>query len=1604
MQHRIVVLLASLIFCAGANAQTTHIVDAGGGGDFLTIGEAVTAAATDDRIEVWAGTYAEAVDFGGKDLELVGDGSGLTIIDSVGDGVIADGSGASTVSGFTIAADGIGLISISDTLVINDVVFDGTGRPTTAYAFDVSLAADWQMTSAEVMGYFADATPIGVVYEVEDFSWTSCDFHDNSTVAGVGLQIVGSSSVGSVTNSTFAANLDGDALIGITDASVTFEDCDFVGNTSTCLAVDGDGGLIALRCDFSYNEGVYGAAVDITDNSAATVDGCTFEENQASGLGGAIHVDQSQVVIEWSHFISNVSQQYGGAIAAEDSTMWIRHNRIIANGSASLLQGGGVYLNGGSFNADNNVIVGNQAGANGGGMYLYDTDGTVSHCTLAGNGALVGGGITSTGGTVELVDNIVAHGTQGYGIEGDGNVTVRYCDVYDHPAGDYDVGIGDQTGIYGNISEDPLFVDYTDDGDFLNDDVHLQTLSPCVDAGDVDPDNDGDDCTIDADDQEEDGSCPDMGAYGGSEPLFADQDRDNVSVEDGDCDDTNPDTYLGAPEICDRQDNDCDGVVPSDELDTDGDGMTECEGDCDDTIPQVFTGAVEQCDGLDNDCDGVVPADEVDDDGDGSRLCHGDCDDADPERFPTNPEVCDGIDNDCDEVLLTGEDEDLDGDGSPTCADCDDYDDERFPGNPEVCDGKDNDCDDVLPADEEDADFDGASICDGDCDDDDPYLNMQDQDNDDWDTCSGDCEDGITSINPGAEEVCNGWDDNCDGVLLLDEDTGEEVEVDMDLDGFMVCDHDCDDLNASRFPGNVEICDGVDNDCNDELSAEEADDDGDGYTECTDGYTSFEGDCDDLDPTIHPDADELCNEIDDNCDGITDENPDCYQPEYSVTGGGGCQLGGEGLPAWPALLALLALMGLGTRRLRRAASFFLVIVMFGVGVRTPLPAQAQETPAIELHGVRANGDGLGLYSVDSAEVLGLWHPGFGIQFGYSRNPLLMQLEDNPLYPQDKLEYGLVGSVVTMDLNGALGFGVADVAVSLPIHFSRTGEGAYDWESLTGGGVGDLRVAPKVTIFNPGRRTTPLSAGPLYSYGLAYGLAVALPLTFPMSNASSGVGDPSVRVEPTVIGEFRLGPLQTMLNLGPKLRSEPMAMNLIDLNVQHEFQLRWGLAFRPLEQVQIGGQILFATGGDGEGTGPAEVFAGARIYPGKGLQIDIGGGRGVTAGYGTPDLRIMAGVSFVKPRVYEALKIKDTDGDGLADNVDDCRNEVEDVDGWEDGDGCPDKDNDGDTFLDAEDQCPNEPENFNANEDDDGCPDEDPDKDGDGLTDRDDPCPSDAETLNGVDDFDGCPEESLAMVTGEWSRIAVNKPITFASGKADPEDEGVAVVAAVARILREYPQIASMEIQAHTDDKGSEKSNLAISQKRADAIARLLIDAGVSMDRLEPKGLGESAPILPDTSEAARSINRRVEFHILTMTEVPQPVVGLNVEPVEEEAPVEEETQSQELSEEERKKQERLIRKAERKRQRQQDDSVQAQWDTEDGEEAPAEDGEETAPTWNTPAEEPPAEEPPAEEPPVEEEPPAEEEAPADVSDQEEEKPAEEEEKPAEEEDDYDPWQ
>ncbi len=98
---------------------------------------------------------------------------------------------------------------------------------------------------------------------------------------------------------------------------------------------------------------------------------------------------------------------------------------------------------------------------------------------------------------------------------------------------------------------------------------------------------------------------------------------------------------------------------------------------------------------------------------------------------------------------------------------------------------------------------------------------------------------------------------------------------------------------------------------------------------------------------------------------------------------------------------------------------------------------------------------------------------------------------------------------------------------------------------------------------------------------------------------------------------------------------------------------------------------------------------------------------------------------------------DRDGDGMSDARDLCPDDPEDLDGFEDADGCPDLDNDGDGIADVDDLCPSVAEDRDGFEEEDGCP--DPDNDQDGILDFDDHCPNQPETMNGFDDYDGCPD-------------------------------------------------------------------------------------------------------------------------------------------------------------------------------------------------------------------------------------------------------------------------
>ncbi len=203
---------------------------------------------------------------------------------------------------------------------------------------------------------------------------------------------------------------------------------------------------------------------------------------------------------------------------------------------------------------------------------------------------------------------------------------------------------------------------------------------------------------------------------------------------------------------------------------------------------------------------------------------------------------------------------------------------------------------------------------------------------------------------------------------------------------------------------------------------------------------------------------------------------------------------------------------------------------------------------------------------------------------------------------------------------------------------------------------------------------------------------------------------------------------------------------------------------------------------------------------------------------------------------------DSDGDGVIDPNDKCPQ----VAGLEKFQGCPDTDGDG--IADKDDKCPQEAGPV-ANQ---GCP--WPDTDGDGVVDKDDLCPK----VAGPADNKGCPR----ITKEEQAKLSqYAKTIYFKTNSAEFTAKTIPVLDAIVVIMKKYPA-SRFRIEGHTDSVGPADYNMELSQRRADAVKNYLIQHGISADRLEAKGYGETRPIASNRTAAGRAKNRRVEIILI----------------------------------------------------------------------------------------------------------------------------------------------
>ncbi len=222
-------------------------------------------------------------------------------------------------------------------------------------------------------------------------------------------------------------------------------------------------------------------------------------------------------------------------------------------------------------------------------------------------------------------------------------------------------------------------------------------------------------------------------------------------------------------------------------------------------------------------------------------------------------------------------------------------------------------------------------------------------------------------------------------------------------------------------------------------------------------------------------------------------------------------------------------------------------------------------------------------------------------------------------------------------------------------------------------------------------------------------------------------------------------------------------------------------------------------------------------------------------------------------------LADRDGDGIGDHDDACPDAVPGNTPDPQRPGCPLTDRDGDGVFDGEDACPEVPAGTLPSTTQRGCP--APDADHDHIVDAPegpDRCPLAPETFNGVDDEDGCPDgEAIAELTG--TQVHISQQIRFRTNSdVIVGRPSFRVLDAVAAILRASPSLL-VDVQGHTDGRGSPARNLDLSQRRAASVRRYLLAHDVPERRLESHGFGQTCPLDAGLGRAADRVNRRVQF-------------------------------------------------------------------------------------------------------------------------------------------------
>lgn len=552
-----------------------------------------------------------------------------------------------------------------------------------------------------------------------------------------------------------------------------------------------------------------------------------------------------------------------------------------------------------------------------------------------------------------------------------------------------------------------------------------------------------------------------------------------------------------------------------------------------------------------------------------------------------------------------------------------------------------------------------------------------------------------------------------------------------------------------------------------------------------------------------------------------------------------------------------------------------------------VPAGAQDSTAITAQQYEPGPGANDVLGVQSSQIQGHLEWQLGAQLNVADDVL----EVRDLSTDDTIDK-IIESQTGFDIVGALGIRDRfEIGLVIPFTPYRThGETSLGSvpNDLSAAALGDIRLIPKVAV--PGLPD---------SFGLAISLPLTLPTgknTQFYGEGSIGI-EPRLLAEVRLsngtqiaanVG-FRLRSEKQFVNLnlgneftygvGARVPFKIQNMNLAALATlvgsqvsggdggeERPLEALVGAEYRPTEKL-----VVMLAGGpglsSGYGTPDFRIVAGVRFHHKPEKKPECLYGEEDMDGFEDDD-------ECADP---------DNDGDEIADEQDVCPNEpgVADNPGLvgcpkdplaDAGDPLPEleqpADPDGDNITGDDDNCPTGAEDIDSFEDMDGCADVDNDKDG--IKDVDDKCPLQAEIVNGTDDNDGCPDEGKTLVKITKNQIIILEKVYFDTAKATIKQVSFGLLDQVAATLRSNSQLTKVLIEGHTDSRGKDAYNLQLSKDRAASVRKYLIDKGIAAERLDSEGYGETKPIDTNKTKKGRANNRRVQFAITEVNGKPVP--------------------------------------------------------------------------------------------------------------------------------------